>query len=69
MSELNGKSPTDILQNLASVLSDEDCEPDDLIYAFGDVEASRAEVAELLTELLEQQKPNDRPAENSSGTN
>ena len=48
------KSPAQILRTLTDVLRDEDCDPDDLIYAFGDVEAKRNEVAEFLASLLDQ---------------
>ena len=41
-----------ILTRLALVLANEDSDPDDLIYAFGDVEAHRTEIARLLTQLL-----------------
>ena len=47
-------SPAEILRTLAEVLGDENADSDDLIYAFGDVEARRAEIAALLLSLLEQ---------------
>lgn len=46
------KSPAQILRTLADVLGDEERDPDDLIHAFGDVEAMRVDVAELLSSLL-----------------
>ena len=48
------KSPAQILRTLADVLGDEDCDPDDLIHAFGEVEAGRVEIAEFLSSLLDQ---------------
>ena len=47
------KSPEQILQTLAEVLADQDCNTDDLIHAFGDVEAQRAEIAALILSWLE----------------
>ena len=47
------KSPAQILRTLADVLGDEDCDPDDLIHVFGDVEAGRVEIADFLSSLLE----------------
>ena len=49
----DNESPAQILQRLAQVLADEDCEPDDLIHAFGDVEVRRADISKLLESLLE----------------
>ena len=54
MTETNRKTPADALRRLAAVLNDEECDSDDLIYAFGDVEEMRSEVAQLLTALLDQ---------------
>lgn len=56
MTETNPKTPTDALRRLSEVLNDEECDPDDLIHAFGDVEAMRTEVAQLLTKLLDQER-------------
>ena len=53
MAETNRKTPVDVLRRLAAVLDDEESDPDDLIHAFGDIEAMRTEVARLLTDLLE----------------
>ena len=55
MTETNPKTPADALRRLAAVLNDEECDPDDLIHAFGDIEAMRTEVAQLLTTLLERE--------------
>lgn len=54
MTEQMHQTPAAILRNLADVLEDEDCDPDDLIHAFGDVEERRTEVAQLLSTLLHQ---------------
>ena len=54
MTEDTRKTPSAILRNLANVLQDEGCDPDDLIHTFGDVEAQRTGVAQLLNSLLEQ---------------
>lgn len=54
MTDKNQKTPDDVLRHLAVVLNDDECDPDDLIHAFGDVEAMRIEVAQLLTGLLDQ---------------
>ncbi len=51
----NEQSPAQILRKLAQVLREENCEPDDLIHAFGKVEEQRVEIAELLTSFLERQ--------------
>ncbi len=53
MTETNQRTPTDALRRLAAVLSDEECDPDDLIHAFGTIEQMRTEVAQLLTALLD----------------
>lgn len=55
MTETNRKTPADALRHLAATLNDEECDPDDLIHAFGDIEAMRTEVAQLLTMLLERE--------------
>ena len=47
------KSPMQILGTLGEVLRDQDADPDDLIQAFGDVEAKRMEVAALILSLLQ----------------
>ena len=54
MMESNQPTPAEILRRLAHVLEDEECDPDDLIHAFGDVEQHRTDVAQLLHALLEQ---------------
>ena len=54
MMESNQLTPAEILRRLADVLEDEECDPDDLIHAFGDVEQRRTDVARLLHGLLEQ---------------
>ena len=47
------KSPMQILRALGEVLRDQDADPDDLIQAFGDVEAKRVEIAALILSLLQ----------------
>lgn len=47
------KTHTQILWELAEVLRNENGDPDELIDAFGNVEAKRTEIAQLLTSLLD----------------
>ena len=47
------KSPEQILRTLTEALRDQHSDPDDLIHAFGDVEAKRIEVSEFLSSLLD----------------
>ena len=49
------KTHAQILRELAETLGNEDGDPDDLIDAFGNVEAERMEIAQLLTTLLDRQ--------------
>ena len=56
MSKTDQKSAAEVLRCLAVVLNDEGSDPDDLIHAFGDVEAARTEVAHLLTALLDREE-------------
>lgn len=49
------KTHAQILRELAEVLGNENGDPDALIDAFGNVEAKRTEIAQLLTSLLDRQ--------------
>lgn len=54
MGESDRNRAIDALRNLATVLHEEETDPDDLIHAFGVVEENGASVATLLIELLQQ---------------